>query len=149
MSRQTRLIVILAGMALGGVIALSVVAERYSRGIKKSENGTGQTTQQAARVAAAQVDAFVRVRLALRKTIDAGVFDDVAPGPLALAFGAERNRVLSAARFHDADYRELRGHFRKWTQDPASLTDVWRDAFESRREALAGCELGALESLDR
>ena len=149
MSRQTRLIVILAGMALVGVIALAVVAERYSRVVEQRDDPKGQTTQQAARVAAAQVDAFVRVRLALRKTIDAGVFDDVAPGPRALAFGVERHRVLSAARLHDADYRELRGHFRKWRQDPASLTDVWRDAFESRREALAGCELGDLESLDR
>ncbi len=149
MSRQTRLIVILAGMALVGVIALSVVAERYSRVIAKPDDGKGQTTRQAARVAAAQVDAFVRVRRALRKTIDAGIFDDVAPVPRALAFGVERNRVLSAARLHQADYRELRGHFRQWTQDPARLSDVWRDAFESRREALAGCGLGDLESLDR
>ena len=149
MSRQTRLILILAGMALLGVVALSVVAERYSSVIAKRGDGGAQTTQQAARVAATQVDAFVRVRLALRKTIDAGTFDGVEPAARALAFSAERARLLSAVRVHEADYRELRQHFRQWTRDPARLSVVWHDAFENRRDELAGCDLGDLEPLDR
>ncbi len=149
MSRQTRLIAILAGMALLGVIALFVVAERFSRVIEQHGDGEGQTTQQAARAAEAQVDAFVRVRLGLRKTIDAGIFDDVGPAARALAFRAERNRALSATRLHQADYRELRGYFRQWVRDPGQLTAVWQTAFDSRGQALAGCDLGDLETLDR
>ena len=149
MSRQTRLILILAGMALLGVVALSVVAERYSKVIAQRRDGSGQTENQTAQAAAAQVDAFVRVRLALRVTIDAGTFEDVEPAARALAFSAERDRVLSSVRVQEADYRELRQHFRQWVRDPAKLTGVWKDAFENRRQALAGCGLGELETLDR
>ena len=149
MSRQTRLIVILAGMALLGVVALFVVAERFSQVIEQHGDGEGPTTQQVARAAAAQVDAFVRVRLALRKTIDAGIFDDVGPAARALAFRAERNRARSATSLHEADYRELRGYFRQWARDPAQLSDVWQTAFDSRGQELAGCDLGDLETLDR
>ena len=149
MSRQTRLIIILAGMAVVGVVALFLVADRYSKVAARRGDGEGQSTQQAVSAAAAQVDAFVRVRLALRETVDAGTFDGVGPDARALAFRVERNRVLSAARIQEADYRELRGHFRQWTQDPARLADVWQDAFESRRQELARCGLGDMELLDR
>jgi hypothetical protein len=149
MSRQSRLIVIMAAMALIAVIVLALVAERYSKLIDSREGGPRQTGEQAAGVAAAQVDAFIRVRLALRESIDAGTFVDVRPDARALAFGALRSRVLSGARVHEADYRELRRHFRRWKRDPASLDGVWNEAFENRREELAGCDLGESESLDR
>ncbi len=149
MSRQTRLIVILAGMALVGVVALVVIAQRYPNVIAQRGDGQGQTAGQAARAADAQVDGFVRVRLALRDTIDAGTFDGMEPAARAFVFAAERDRVLSVARVHAADYRELRQHFRQWEQDPAQLPSIWQTAFETRHEVLSICNLGELEPLDR
>ncbi len=149
MSRQTRLIVIIAGMALLSVVILGVVAERYSKLIERQKEGPGQSAAQAAGAALAQVDAFVRVRLALREAIDAGTFEGVEGDARALAFSAERHRVLSAARVHEADYRELRARYRQWVREPSRLSGVWLDAFESRKQELAACGLGRLEPLDR
>ena len=149
MSRQTRLIVIIAGMALVGVVMLIMVAGRYTKLVANRGDGDGQTTEQAVRVAEAQVAKFVAIRQALRETVDSGKFDGVAPNARALAFSVERNRVLSAARVHEADYRELRGHFRQWAKDPTRLAEVWQNAFEIHRDQLAGCDLGELESADR
>jgi len=149
MSRQSRLILIMAAMALIAVIVLALVAERYSKLVDRDEDRPRQTSEQAAGAAAAQVDAFIRVRLALRESIDAGTFDDVRPDARALAFGAIRSHILSGARVHEADYRELRRHFRQWTGDPASLDGVWYEAFENRRDELAACDLGESESMDR
>ncbi len=149
MSREVRLIVILAGMAIVGIVVLTVVAGRYSRVIAQRGDGPGQSTEQAVRAADAQVDAFVRVRLALRETIDAGTFDGIDPAARVFAFAVERDRVLSAARVHAADYRELRQHFRQWEQDPAQLPSIWQTAFETRHEVLSICNLGELEGLDR
>jgi len=149
MSRQSRLIVIIAAMALVGVVVLAMVAERYSKLLGQTDGAPRQSTDQAARAAEAQVDAFVRVRSSLRRKLDAGTFDGVDPDARALVFSAERNRVLSAANVHEADYRELRAHYRQWVRDPARLNDVWQVAFEKRRDDLSGCDLGELESLDR
>ncbi|NIM00932.1 MAG: hypothetical protein GTN89_08530 [Acidobacteria bacterium] len=149
MSRQSRLIVIIAGMALIGVVVLAMVAERYSKLLGREEGGPRQTTEQAAGAAAAQVDKFVRVRLALRETVDQGTFDDVAGDAGALAFSAERSRVLASMGVHDADYRELRRYYRQWSESPALLSGVWEEAFEERRTDLERCGLGELEPLDR
>jgi len=149
MSRQSRLIVILAVMALVAVVALMAVAGRYSRLIDKDEPRPGQTSEEASGAAAAQVDAFIRVRLKLRETIDTGIFDDIESNARVLAFSAARSRVLSLVRVHEADYRELRQHYRQWVRGPKLLRDVWREAFDHRRDELDRCDLGDLESLDR
>lgn len=149
MTRQSRLIVIIAGMALAGVVVLAMVAERYSRLLGREEGGPRQTTEEAASAAAAQVERFVRVRLALRETVDQGTFDGVADDARALAFSAERSRILASMGVHDADYRELRRYYRQWDESPALLSDVWRDAFEQRRADLERCALDEVERFDR
>ncbi len=149
MSRQSRLIVILAAMALIGVVVLAMVAERYSKLLGREESGPRQSTDQMARAAAAQVDAFIRVRRMLREVVDEGIFDGVPDDARALTFSTERSRALTVQGVQDIDYRELRGYYRRWSDDPALLADVWRVALEDRRADLAGCGLGELEALDR
>ena len=149
MSREVRLIVILAGMALLGLVVLTMVAGRFTKVIAQRGDRASQTTEQAARAADTQVDGFVRVRLALREKVDAGTFDGIEPAARVIAFAAERDRVLSAKRVRAADYRELRQLFRQWEQDPARLPRTWRTAFETRHEVLSICNLGELEPLDR
>ena len=66
MSRQARLIIVVAAMALVAVVALGVMAERYSRIVA----GQGSPEEVQARAADRQVERFVMVRTALRSTLD-------------------------------------------------------------------------------
>jgi hypothetical protein len=149
MSRQTRLIVILTGMALVGVVALGLVANRYSRVIASRQAGAMDSDGQAERAANRQVVAFVRVRKELCARIDEGDFEGVETAARELAFNAERDRACAAARLGPADYRELRQRYRQWRRDPAGSVAVWRAAFDAREPEFRACDLGEFEALDR
>jgi hypothetical protein len=149
MTRQTRLIAILAVMALAGVVALGLVADRYRRVISGRQQGATQSADQALRAAQAQVDAFLSVRRALRARIDDGGFEGLDTDTLAREFIAERDRLRAASRLGPADYRELRQRYRQWKQDTATADAAWRAAFAAREREFEACILGELESLDR
>ena len=149
MTRQTRLIVVLAGMALVGVVALGLVADRYSRVIARRQAGAVDSNGQAAHAAQLQVDAFLRIRTRLCERIDAGDFAGLEPAARALAFGAVRDRARAASRLDPADYREQRQRYRQWKRDPAGSVALWRAAFDAREQEFQVCDLGEFEALDR
>ena len=147
MTRQSRLIIVLAVMAVFAVVALAVMAERYSR--IASREGRGPDTEASEQAADAQVVAFVRVRSVLRQAVDDAGLEQADRGSRELALAKARDGALAAVGMDRADYGEMRGHFARWSKDPQRLDPVWRAALERHATALEGCDLGALEELDR
>jgi len=149
MSRQARLILILSGIAVVGVLALGVIAQRFSGAIAERQAGGTHSVEQAARAAQGQVDAFIRVRMALRERIDAADFDGVEPEARVLKFVVVRKAALTSSRLDIADYRELRQRYREWKREPTTLATVWHGAFAARDREIEACDLGEFEILDR
>lgn len=142
MSRQARILAILAGMALIAVIALGAMARRYARLI--DARVARQARPAAARsLGATEVESFIAVRRSMRLALDAA-----EDRPLdATRLAAVRDRALAVLGLPAERYAALRDGYRRWLE--GRLTDAALEAaFEARRTRLEAVALGDYESLD-
>jgi len=145
MSRETRMILLLVAISLVGVVALGGMAQRYARILDRDDDGGAVAKNDADR----HVEDFVRVRSALVAVIEEGTFEAMDPSAKGLAFAARRDQELASVGIDAADYRSVRGHFRRWSTAPARLDPAWRAVLGRHEQALRSCSLGDWEELDR
>jgi hypothetical protein len=161
MSQQSRILLILAVFALGGVSALALLANRYAKALEghggtqpRSAPAVSRSSGPAApeprwkrdarNRALVQVDSFIAVRERIRAEIDrrGGELSGAAD------FTSARTRALAEAGMDPAAYTKVRGMFQTWRTGSLDSGDVMATAFEERREQLERLDLGSYEALD-
>ena len=147
MSLQTRTLVIMLVMAVGAVVALGYMAQRYGRLLEPGIRTGGGTRPADVAIrpeeAPAQVEGFLAVREAMRAEIDAAT--DEAPDPDALL--RVRDKALSSGGMAPERYATLRAGYRQWLRGRLPQGTL-ADAFEVRRTRLERSSLGRYEPLD-
>ena len=167
MSRESRLVVILAVMAVIGVSGLMVVANQYRKALAVNTTPGSAAGEQASIRAIRLVDGFLAAREAAKAVIArypgkirqltavvTGDFSAVqgqrmsANADASSSYRIERFNALSAHRMTYEDYASVRAAWRAWRAgqpvgDPALLA-----AFQARRTALEDAALGPVEALD-
>jgi hypothetical protein len=136
MHSQSRTILILMLLAIGGVSALAFIAYRYTRVLDEGVVSDEESVR--------QVDAFIRVRQGMMREV--GSWEDGAFSREALA--VVRDRALA---LHDVDpqkYAEIRTLYRAWRDGRLRAGTPVASAFERRREKLREIDLGVHEPLD-
>lgn len=145
MSRQARLLVLLALFGLGAVLALGIVAQRYARLALDGDDGAPGEENAAHGSGAAGVEAFVEVREAMHRVI-AG---SGAAGPDPLRLLRARDRALAASSLDELAYRAVRSRYRAWRAGRRELAEPLTSALDGRRARLERADLGVYEELDR
>ena len=135
MTSQTRTLLLLGVMAVGAVVVLGWMAQRYQSILTTAESGDAGRIQQV-------VDRFVETRRQLIERQDEWQEAD------ALAFAALRTEIQRRVGMDAADYREARLHFRSWL-DSGSTDPLWGAAFDAREAQARGASLGDQEERDR
>jgi hypothetical protein len=134
-------------MAVGAVVALGYMAQRYGRLLDPGVRTAGEARPVDVAIppeeAPAQVEEFVAVREAMRAEID--VAQDEAPDPDALL--RVRDEALSSAGMAGEHYATLRAGYRQWLRGRLPQGTL-ADAFEVRRTRLERASLGRYEPLD-
>jgi hypothetical protein len=136
MHSQSRTILILLVLAIGGVSALAFIAYRYTRVL---DEGTVSTEE-----AVRQVEAFIRVRGGMMREIASWEGGAYSREALAVV----RDRALA---LHDVDpetYGEVRTLYRAWRDGRLRAGTPVAAALERRRGELRGLDLGVYEPLD-
>jgi len=137
------MILLLVVIAIGSVVSLGWMAERYSSILGSSSSSDGEA-------ASATLDRFVQARSELLEAIrDEKLSLEPNQEGSVGAFAVLRQRALTRVRMDPADYREMRARYQSWLKDRAGLLSPWRELFEERETALLAIDLGDLESLDR
>lgn len=131
MSRESRTLAIVLGMALAALAALGYVADRYGRMIGSRASGKP-----------ADVEAFIVVRKAMREAIPAG---DGPPDAAALK--VVRDRALERAGMPLERYVSIRAGYRSWRRGRLAAGTL-ANAFDVRRSQLDRVDLGRYEPLD-
>ena len=147
MSRESRLLAILLGIAVVGVSGLMVVADQYRKAlVGNARPGGGES---ASAHALRLVDGFLAARQAakgvvLRYPVEIRELDAGA----TLAYRAARLNALAAHRISYDDYAAVRAAWRAYRAGKPMRDPALFAAFESRRGALDDAALGPIESVD-
>ena len=162
MTHQSRMLLIIALLSVGGVSALMYMAHRYASVLEQqaaapqqaapSDSGRQSSVparepawkRAAAARALARVDEFIDVRSRIRAEIDrrGGAMPDQAE------FLTVRSGALTATGMGLADYGDMRDLFRSWRRGRLDRSSLMSAAFEERRTELEPLDLGEHESLD-
>lgn len=159
MTHQSRMLLIIGVLAIGGVSALSYMANRYAQVLQNrpasaATESANRTTpapvrqptwkREATARALARVDRFIDVRRRIRAEIDrrdgavTGVefFDDL------------RASALTESEMGLVDYSGVRDMFRAWRLGRLDQNNLMAVAFERRKTELERLDLGEYEDLD-
>jgi hypothetical protein len=160
MTQQSRMLLIILLLSIGGVSALMFVAQRYARVLERQAPAAAAPAADAAQSAAAtesqwrreaidraleHVDGFIGVRRRLQAEIDRRGGRLTGPE----AFSALRGEALTAAGIDVGVYRTVREQFRSWRSGRLDRHSLMAAAFERRRKILEQLDLGVHEVLDR
>ena len=156
MSREARTLLVLGLMSLVAVVVLGGMAHRYQNALERRDESTatvanrvGSRSESAPRrlrssTGVAEIDrldAFLRVRSALRSAIDGGTTDEPALREV-------RARKLVETGLSGEEYLELRGSYRRWKSGGVGLAEAQARRLEERRAELEAVDLGRFEALD-
>ena len=157
-----RTLIFLGLFSVGAVVVLGMMARRYSSMNLGQENPTAHrkvVPQQIPEINPAaleqaeegtSVEGYLAIREALRTVLIAPGGDPpsrVDPRRL-VALQATRDSFLRKAKLSLTEYEQVRTAYRMWLTHPTKVPADLADAFNERRERLAGCELGGYESSD-
>ena len=143
MSRETRILLVMAVLAVGGVTSLALMARRY---VKILDVRPAAATRPVAPAAAAlvEVDAFIEVRRTIRRAIDAQSGGGSPAAPLRSA----RDEGLRRSGMSSDRYARIRTLYREWREGRLAARHPLAYAFEQRRRELGELDLGDYEPLD-
>ena len=167
MSRETRLVVTLAAMAVLGVTALAIVANQYRKRVPPPASTESAGAESDAARAARMVEGFLAARQAVREVtakspgtmrqLTAAVTGDFS-GVAGQQMRPSREIVVEyrIARFDGftakgityEDYVAVRAAWRAWSQGGTVPDASLAAALEARREDLDGAGLGEFEPYD-
>ena len=160
MTRPTRMLIILGLFGVGSVIALSMMAQRYSKLMPRAEPGSTATSSAAEPAAPSPagrgatrsievqaralryVDAFIEVR----RTLAVGPMADRLTAwsdlgdPLTDEEAEALDRVLASAGLDRSTYLGILDLYGDWKAGREDLTGPLPDAFAQRREKLAALD---------
>lgn len=155
MSRQARVLVILATMGLVAVGALAWVARYYGRVLHAREVAPQSQPSQAwpagrsPGFAEADLEAFIDVRRRLKRAAADWPPEDLALRETALSrLRVLRDRLCEERAVRAEVYLEVRRCYRIWRGGGPGLRPSQRRMFEERRGALRAIDLESLEPYD-
>jgi len=152
MTRSSRTLIVIGGMALVSVLMLSMMARRYVK-ILDVQPMQGQQRESSATLplppatpeALADVDAFILVRRAVR----AAMLGNVQPSGAAQLprLRLARDQALQRHGVDRIEYLKVRSAYRSWRSGSPADDDL-NDALEARRPLLREVDLGPHERFD-
>jgi hypothetical protein len=159
MTHQSRMLVIIAVVSIGGISALMYTANRYAKVLENhpdsSVSGAAAGTvsaparqptwkRAATARALARVDQFIGVRGRMLAEIDRRGGVVAEPGD----FDRLRASALNESGMNLNDYGRVRELIRTWRDGQLDESNVMAAAFEQRKAALVRLDLGKHEELD-
>lgn len=165
MSRQSRMLIIIGGMAILGVIALALVARKYQEYVPAGQGGN-EVVQSVSNEMHNKLATFVRARNALKTSLDEAPYardvlrDEMAGKETAqrpqsfdmvlLKAVMERRRVLRDYGMAYEEYAEIRDQYRAWRSDGDGLLQEWKQVFEQAEpDIIAAADLGEYDIMDQ
>ena len=168
MSRESRLLLVIAVLAVLGVTSLALIADRYRRVLTEAPEPprTGDSRrgdQPLALSPPSSEDAvarFAAVRKEVRRAVDEnaqGITSVVDPttGQIRTELSEIIRRIadrklsmLARVGLSGADYDRIRRAYLAWLRGERGVDETLNRSFESRRDLLEGLELDELEDLD-
>lgn len=148
MTRPTRTLLILGVMAIGGLIALAMMAQRYGEALEGRQHRAAPRRQgEGTHAADAEhhVIALVSIRRALKTALD-GQRDRTETEVRA----ALRSTLSDQLRAHDLDrdeYRRIESVFRAWRAGNEEVPAGYREALDRRTDELDDLGLGGYDPL--
>lgn len=171
MSRPVRLVIVIAALAIAGIVGLSLIARKYAavvplRSVAEEVAAApvpdGATTPQATRE---RLEAFVAGRQAVRSLIESrpAVFRellDEAQGRVGdrdrvrmhnfilVQLRGERTAAAQELGLDETQYRAVREEYRKWRSGGSTADPAWKALFEANPDLAAVADLGEWDVLD-
>src|SRR5262245_36528489 len=143
MSRESRLIAILAAIGAAGVIGLTLVANEYKKALESV-----QTVEASAR-ATRMVDGYLAAREAAKAVLlRYPVFGDGLPAEAADAYRAERSGAIAAHGMTYEEYAIVRGGWGTYRGGGRLADRALESAFDAKRTALYEASRGAVDAVD-
>lgn len=150
MSREARTLLLLGLMSLVAVSVLGGMARHYQKALEGRDDTPATVADRVAardpqRVqdhrAVNELDAFLRVRRALRNAIDRGATGEAVLREI-------RAEALLQIGLSGDDYLRTRELYRRWRSGGDGLADAQLRRLEQRRAELEAVDLGRYEALD-
>lgn len=169
MSRKTRLILIMAVIALLAVTALVAIANHYrsltpEKSVADLDSGPGATGPAADEDRAARLEIFVAGREAVRAHWEQhphavrsilGEYHDtegrdqvIMHNDKMFALRVKRKNVLAEHGMEEPEYIEIRTTYRAWKAGDEDVDPAWRQTFEGRPDLAEAADLGEWDPLD-
>ena len=168
MSRESRLLLIIAVLAVLGVTSLALIADRYRRVLTEApeppRTGDSRRGDRPVPLSAPSpedaVTRFAAVRKEVRRAVDEnaeGITSVVDPATGRLRpelseivrhIADRKLGMLARVGLSGAEYDRIRRAYLAWLRGEREVDETLRPSFESRRGLLEGLELGELEDLD-
>lgn len=140
MSREARTLLVLGLMSLVAVVVLGGMAHRYEKALERRDDTPATATHRGGPWAD-ELDAFLRVRRALRNAIDRGATGEAVLREI-------RAEALVQIGLSGDDYLRIRELYRRWKSGVAGPADAQLRGLEQRRAELEAVDLGRYEALD-
>jgi type II secretory pathway pseudopilin PulG len=145
MSRESRLVVVLAVISILGVTGLTVMASQYRKSLAKLDGRRGGTTDASAR-AVRLVDGYLAARRAAKGVVER--YPVSGNADTSGVYRLERSNAFAAHGMTYEDYASVREAWRTYRSggllnDPALVA-----VFRARRGELEAAGLGPVEPLD-
>jgi hypothetical protein len=153
MSREARTLLVLGLMSLVAVVVLGGMAHRYQKALERRDDTPATVTHRGGPWAARspqrvqdpravdELDAFLRVRRALRNAIDRGATGEAVLREI-------RAEALVQIGLSGNDYLRVRELYRRWKSGGAGAANAQLRGLEQRRAELEAVDLGRYEALD-
>lgn len=132
MTRGTRTIVVMGLIAVGGVVSLAWMAQRYGDVLSR-RGGAARPQATTDELPDSDADRLVEAYLRVRSIL-AGAHDD-SPAA-AQERGVTLTEALAAHGLAPEQYQELEAMHRAWRSDSPEVPAAYREAFDRRRERL-------------
>lgn len=167
MTRQSRMIIIIAVMALVGVVVLGFLARKYHEKLQPEAAQESPVVSRSAETTDLdpKIQGFLAGRKAVLAFLDenppakdslcAEIRNDTADRDQVKMYNSvlwnlrvKRNLAASAQGLDEAGYAEVREYYRLWRSGDATLDGAWKAALDAREKDLAEIDMGDCDPLD-
>jgi hypothetical protein len=160
-TQQSRMLLLMVIVAIGSVVALMLLAQRYNsilekRAVTEESSVEGQPVPDIATDSfelgvteiVRTIDDFIQVRQILGALIEGEATGETQQENTDVKerLEASLKAALGQQGMGEADYRQLSLFYRQWKAGSTALSPILLEAFERRREELAEIDLGEYES---
>jgi len=152
MTRPTRTLLFIGLIAVGAVVVLAMMAQRYSDVFERSRSAGGSRGVQRSTVAElpdAEAERYVRALVDIRKALKRALEEQEASSENETR--ATMRRVLASELAEKGldrtEYQEMESVFRAWQAGSPDVPRAFREALDRRADELRELDLGSYDPL--